>query len=1017
MRSRVFFTLDDSLPNNAPQVYITSAKRGVPTRNIFTITVTQYTKPRNFMRNCLFALAALLLAVMPLSAEQLSSVPPDDAVATLHVPDDVEVQLIAAEPQVEDPVALAFDLDGNLYVVENRGYPSDEALNGRVALLKDTDGDGYYESRTTFAEGFSFPNGVMPWKGGVLVTSAPTVYFLKDTDGDGIADVREDFLTGFKLGGSTQLYVSHPTLGLDNWLYFTNGLSGGEVVDPAKPGEPVKMGSNDLRFNPLTHALEATSGQAQFGQTFDNYGHRFVCTNRKHIAQVVMQQADLVRNPYAGLHEVEDQIAGPGSKTHLYALTEATTTAYSHAGTFTAACGIVIYRGTALPEAYQENGYTCDPTSNIVHRTVLTDNGPAYKGHRGEEGKEFLASTDNWFRPVFLANGPDGALYLCDMYRKTIEHPQYLPKDVAAVTDFQGGRNMGRIYRIAGKDAQTAPRRFTAGPTSVETLVDALESVDAWQRDAAHRLLLTENESTVALTGALADKLKNSTVALARLEALSLLSGRDALTEDLLLKALSDEDRNVREHALRLARLKVNPSEEIQAAIVKSANDADARVRFQAALALGDRGGEEMVAPMLGIARQGAGDPWIRAAVLSGVQSQLGAFARDFIADPEIEPGARLPWVEPLSRMVAQSQPAEAATAFLIQVLSPSAKDDVLLQTVAVAGVAEGVRRNSAYDAASPALDHVVSLLASDSNAAQALLALMDKSQEIASDGTAPMEERLRAIGLLGYASYEQAGDHLAGLLQPREVPEIHQAAVLALGMMADPRVGERLADGDAWGLFTTPIRKMALEALLARPERTAVFISALESGAIPAWSIDPVSRNQLSNHRDPALQARARAVFSALPTSNRDEVYEDYKSVLALTPNGIAGREVFKNNCARCHRFAEDGYNVGPDLTGIRSQPRESILLHIIKPNSEVLPGFENFVVETSDLETYSGIIVAENEATVTIRGALGVENTIKRENIDRMTSASLSLMPEELEKAMSRQDLRDLIGYLKGE
>ena len=177
------------------------------------------------------------------------------------------------------------------------------------------------------------------------------------------------------------------------------------------------------------------------------------------------------------------------------------------------------------------------------------------------------------------------------------------------------------------------------------------------------------------------------------------------------------------------------------------------------------------------------------------------------------------------------------------------------------------------------------------------------------------------------------------------------------------------------------------------------------------------MSRSQLSNHRDADLQARAKAVFSTIQTSDRNAVYEDFKSVLAMTPNAIAGREVFKNNCARCHRFGEDGYDVGPDLTGIRSQPRESILLHIIKPNSEVLPGFENFVVETTDLETYSGIIVAENESSVTIRGALGVENTVNRENIDRMSSASLSLMPEELEKVMTRQEMRDLIGFLKGE
>lgn len=968
-------------------------------------------------RRSLLFLLCLVLCNPSVYAEQLNPVAPGDAVATLHVPDDVEVQLIASEPQVEDPVALAFDEAGNLYVVENRGYPSDEALNGRVAMLRDADGDGYYETRTTFAEGFAFPNGVMPWKDGILVTSAPTVYFLKDNDGDGVADVREDFLTGFTLGGSTQLYVSHPTLGLDNWLYFTNGLSGGEVTDPANPRDPVKMGANDLRFNPLTGAIEATSGQAQFGQTFDNYGHRFVCTNRKHIAQVVMQQADLDRNPYAGLHEVEDQIAGLGSETHLYALSEATTTAYSHAGTFTAACGLVIYRGTALPETYRENGFTCDPTSNIVHRTVLADNGPAWKGHRGEEGKEFLASTDNWFRPVFLANGPDGALYLCDMYRKTIEHPQYLPKDVAAITDFQSGRNMGRIYRIAAKGGTPAPRRFTAESARTNLLVNLLGATDAWQRDTAHRLLLTQDWKDATTASSLVAALDHSPVAQTRLHALALLDGKDALPEAALLKAIADPDRNVREEALRLARPRVAASEALRGAIVKAANDDDARVRFQAALALGDWNDEAIVAPLLHVATVGAGDPWIRAAVLSGIQTQLPAFAGAFMAESGIDSAARLPWMEPLARMVAQSQPAEASAALLLQLLGSGLDQEPLLRSVAIAGVAEGIRRNAAYDASLPPLDHVATLAASDPAAQTALNALLEQSDALAADSTAPVDARMRAIGLLGYGSFDRSGERLAGLLNPRETQEIHEAAVHALGMIADVRVAERLAASDAWGLYTTPIRKAAIATLLERPERTAVLMAALESGAIPAWSIDPVTRNQLSNHRDADLQARAKALFSTLETSDRGAVYEDYKSILTMTPNPIAGREVFKNNCARCHRFGEDGYNVGPDLTGIRSQPRESILLHIIKPNSEVLAGFENFVVETSDLETYSGIIAAENESTVTIRGALGVENTIRRDQIDRMSSASLSLMPEELEKAMSRQDMRDLIGFLKGE
>ncbi len=959
-----------------------------------------------------------LCVLQPLSAEQPDPIAPDKALSTFHLPDDVEIQLVASEPIVEDPVALAFDTNGLLYVVENRGYPSDDANKGRVSILKDLDGDGYYESRTIFAEGFTFPNGVMPWKGGVLVTSAPTVYFLQDTDGDDVADVREDFLTGFKLGGSTQLYVSHPTLGLDNWLYFTNGLSGGEVSDPQHPElPPVVMGTSDLRFNPLTRALEATAGRAQFGQTFDNYGHRFVCSNRKHISQVLLEQSDLARNPYAGLHEVEDEIAGPGSETRIYALSEATTTAYSHAGTFTAACGVVIYRGTALPEAYQQNGFTCDPTGNLVHRTVLTENGPAYKGTRGREGVEFLASTDNWSRPVFLANAPDGALYMCDMYRKSIEHPQYLPKDVIAVTDFSQGKGMGRIYRIVKKGAAAGPTTFTTDTTKAESLVAQLSATDSWQRETAHRLLLTEQEGTPALIESLRNTLLSAPAPLARLHSLYLLNGHGALTEADLLHAMKDESPALREHGIRLARPGLAGSDALKAATVACASDDDGRVRYYAALSLGDLGTPDVVAPLLEVAHRGLDNSWIRAAVFSGINNQVADFSTQFLTSTPVNNDSLGEWVETLTRMVAQSQSAEVAGSVLTTVLTGPIAGDSDAFLVALEGMAEGVRRNRAYDGAQPALKHLLALAATSPEATKVLTEAIAEGKSWATDSSVAQPLRLRAIRLLGYGTFEDGGAILGGLLQPRETQEIRHAAVQALGMMSDPGVADILAAEEAWGLYNTPIRKAALSTLMSRPERIAVLLDGMDAGYIPAWSIDPVTRRQLTNHKDETLKARAIALFSNVETSDRNAVYEDYKTIFALDGDSVAGREVFKNNCARCHKFAEDGYEVGPDLTGIRSQPQESILLHIIKPNSEVLAGFENFVVETRDLETFSGIVVAENESTVTIRGALGVENTINREDIDTMSSASLSLMPEELEKVMSKQEMRNLIGFLKGQ
>lgn len=945
------------------------------------------------------ALAATAAQFVPLS--------PEESRARFVVPDDVQIELVAAEPQVFDPVALAFDEHGLLYVVEDRGYPTDESGAGSVAVLRDADSDGYYETRTAFVDGLSFPNGIMPWRGGVLVTCAPHVYYFQDTDGDDRADVREIFLEGFSLGGSTQLRVSHPTYALDNWLYFTNGLSGGEISVPGHPESgSVAMGANDIRYNPFTHALETTAGQAQFGLAFNDLGDKFVCSNRKHIEHVVLQPGDLARNPYIDITQTVAEIPVHGGAARIFPLSDNQTTAYSHQGTFTAACGLTIYRGDALPAPYRGNGFVCDPTGNLVHRDVLEPDGPTFVARRAEENNEFLATTDNWSRPVFLANGPDGALYLCDMYRKTIEHPTYLPPEVAEKTDFNSGKEHGRIYRITGTHTPHAPRPID--PNAGEELVRLLEHPNAWHRENAQRLLMEAGDASVA------DALRALTSSDGRTHALYALDGLGALAREDLAAALAHPAAAVREHGLRLLRKHPDILLALHEAVAECATDDDARVRFACALALGDLGVNANAPALAAIAARDLANPWSRAATLSATGEVLPAFASAFLdAAPQNHPDMA-EMLRPLARSLALAAPAGVSASWLERVMQSSLDRDAAW--TALAGTLDGVASGTQFPGGEAAWSRLVS------SASEPLALELDGLHATAiacaagDTETHTAHTRILAIELLGHDDFAARRGLWARLLSPVMPQEVRAAAVQALGTTRDPNIGAFLVEEERWQSFTPGVRTAALNVLLSREPYIDVLLSAVESGHAPIASIDSLSRSRLLRSRNEHVAERARAVFS-IAAGNRAEVYEDYKEALALPADPVAGREAFGTHCGICHEFQGNGKAVGPNLSDIHMQSAESILLHIIDPNREIVAGYEQYNVETTEGELYSGVIASETESSVTLLQAMGVAQTIPRDAIATITTSALSMMPEELEAGLSKQTMCDLIGYLKAE
>lgn len=961
---------------------------------------------------------------------------PTEAQASFHTPADLRVELVAAEPMVESPVAAAFLSPTRLLVVENRGYPTGpppgQPPQGRVSLLTDTDGDGQFDIRGTFADELTFPNGVMPHRDGAIVTCAPDVLFLADRDGDGRAEVRQSLLTGFSTAGSTQLRVSHPVLGHDGWIYVCGGLTGGKVRRPDEPvDKALTVGRADVRFREVNGAVsyEKVDGGGQFGQSFDDFGRRFICYNRVQVQHVVLSSAILQRNKYLAFADsvqncpadlVAEPLAGHGAAARIFPRSQNVTTADSHAGTFTAACGVTVFRGRGLGPGYRGVAFSCDPTANLVHADRLAPHGATFLARPLVDGAEVLASEDNWFRPVNLFHGPDGALYVCDMYRRTIEHPDYLPEEIRKRTDFDTGKNLGRIWRIAANEKSSTPD-WSDDPTA-EQLVSWLRQGDGWWQDEAARRMLESSDRRIndALRELLFDK---QAPVEASTRALWLLASNIGIESHIVDSALTDSRPRVRETALSI-------SDELAASVslnvLKCAVDDDPRVRFSAALALhrAEQLGAVRAPQALGkIAVRSSDDRWTRAAVLSSLTGRerrfLEALLQELHASKRVHGAATsaaglAELCYELGGMFGAQVDPRIWPELAVSVCTSHPRLTADGQMAFLSGVWDGLRRRGACDLVA---DRFRRSTTADDPLNRALSDLMANALRLPMSNEAPMHQRRLAVAYLSHDSYGVASDTLLDVLNPAQPTELQTAAIDALAMLHDVRVAETLLSAERFGSMTTAVRQRALQALLADPLYVPAVLEAIERGTVPAGVIDPLRRQQLSKHSVPEIAQRAAKLFAAVGGPERQQVYDDWKDVVGLSSSPANGHAVFRRLCTQCHRLDREGAAVGPDLFGIRNQPKLAILLHILIPEREITPGFAAYVAELRDGRTLTGLLTAETSGSVTLRQPQGKDEIIRRADIERLEASPLSLMPHDFDQLILRQEMADLLAYLKGE
>lgn len=943
---------------------------------------------------------------------------PEESMKKIVIHPDFEVQIVATEPLIRDPGAIDIDEDGRMYICELPEYNAyaaqeDPGEKGAIKQLIDSNGDGRYDKATTFLSEIPYPTAVICWDGGVFIGAAPNIHYAKDTDGDGVADENKIIFSGFGSDLAGEAHLNSFRWGPDNLIHLSTNLSGGEVRGANENQVPVSVRGRGIIFDPRNPStFELTSGGGQHGMSLDNWGRKFVCQNSVPAETLMYDDRYLARNQVMQAANAAVSIAPDGKFTHLFRISEGEpwrelrtmlrrTKQFRGSdeggkpfGFFTGATGITIYRGDAWPQEMHGNLIVGDVANNLIYRASVKAKGLELVAQRADQGKEFVASKDLWFRPVQFMNAPDGSLYVLDISRELIEGAAFLPPEFMKHLDPISGNNQGRIYRIAPKGfVSTTPKLSSL---TIKELVGLLDHPNGWHRDTAGRLLVTRQDQSAV--SHLRQLVTQGKTAAGRFLALYNLQSLNALDESSVLAGLKDEQPIVRWHALRCAESLCNQAPAVLYAMHQMIDDPDIRVRYQLAFSIGSAIAGSRNDTLAQLALRDTDNQWMRLAILSslgrGSDKVLMTLANNdrFTGNTN----GMLLLKELCSQIGLRNRPHEVS-AVINTINENTALSKPLIESLV--SQVQGSQKEQLLALASGKANDV-------------LMKLIDTAVSSSTDASLDNVIRIRAIENLQLAKYERTSELLDQLLSVNESFEIKAAAMDTLSQFTNNGVAEILLK--RWPTMGPTLRMRAAEALLSRTEWTLMLLNAIESGKVGRGELDPARVALLKVHPNQMIAARVSKLFANSANLARQMVIKDYQAALDLKGNPESGKTLFKKHCSACHRLENVGNQIGADLNGIRNRGLDAVLLNVLDPNREVKPKYLTYVIIDIDGRNITGMISAESANSITVRKPDGTSSTILRSEIDLLKSTGLSFMPEGLEKQIDKQQMADLLSYL---
>ncbi|GIW94882.1 MAG: glycosyl hydrolase [Pirellulaceae bacterium] len=958
------------------------------------------------------------------------------------VPEGFHVELFAAEPDIQGkPIAMAWDERGRLWLAETVDYPNDLQPRGqghdRIRICEDTDGDGRADKFTVFAEGLSIPASIAFARGGVIVQAGTETLFLEDLDHDDRADRTTVLFSGWNMS-DTHGGVSNFQYGLDNWIWAMQGYNFSRPTVNGRPHQGFRMGF--FRFRPDGSALEflRSTDNNTWGLGISEEGIIFGSTANRN-PSVYMPIPNRYYEAVRGWRP--SLVLGTIADTYLFKPITDKVRQVDQFGGYTAGAGHALYTARSYPpEFWNQTAFVCEPTGHLVGTFVLSRNGSDF---RSTSPFNLVASDDEWTAPIMAEVGPDGHVWVIDWYNFIVQHNP-TPRGFRtgrgnAYESELRDKKHGRIYRIV-YDQAPPYQPLDLSRASPEQLVATLRHPTMLWRKHAQRLLVERAGTDVvpALLELVSDRSVDAIGlnvgaihALWTLHGLGVLDGTHSQVNQVVYAALRHPSAGVRRNAVQVLPHTQESVEQLLAADLL--RDPDAQVRLAALLALADLPPSEQAAS--GIARQigtvWIADRWLQDAATSAAARQGADFLMAVAERHDLDEASL-----GLVRIVAEHMARGAEHDWLNRLVPRLADADPPLAEAIVRGLAEGwPQQTAAVGHWNEQLDRQVEQLFErlTPGGRGLLLRLAGLwgsrvleqhvariySELLAQVDDSSLEAPRRVAAAVEYAAFAardpEALQALLERLEPRLPPAVAVGLVRALARTETPKTAELLIE--RFATMTPELRGAAVGVLLSRPEWTLSLLNAIEQGSIQWTELSLDQRQALANHPQAAIRRKATALLErggALPSPDRQRVLDEWSVVAERQGDPLAGKEVFKKHCAKCHVHSGEGTRIGPDLTGMAVHPKHELLIHILDPNRSVEGNFRVYTVVTTDGLVVQGLLASESQTTLELFDAEGKKLTVLRDDVEQLVASNKSLMPEGFEKQMSQQEMTDLLAFL---